>query len=111
MWWTGEGIWLLVDPTGGPFIDFRWLAEHPRLVSGWSHLITLYLLALPIFIWIRLTRPLVLVTGVVVWISVALVTGWLMFCMGMMVALLPYIGEPPIGSTIQNPQQDSEEDD
>ena len=109
VWWTGEGIWLLVDPTGGPIVDFRWLAQHPRLVSGWSHLITLYLLTLPIFIWMRLTRPLVLAVGMVVWISLALVTGWLMFYLSMMVALLSYVGGG--GLTKQNHQQNSQEDD
>lgn len=90
-WWSGEGIWLAATRPGMALVDFSILTEHPRVVAAWSHLITLYLLAMPVLVWSRLARPLVLAVGVLVWISLALASGWLMFCLAMLVGLLAFV--------------------
>jgi hypothetical protein len=93
VWWTGEAIWLLADRPGGSLVDFTWLANHPQWLGAWSHLVTAYLLAFPILIWNRLARPLLLVWSVAVWISLALVSGQVMLCLTMLVALLAFVEE------------------
>ncbi len=93
VWWTGEAIWLLADRPGGSLVDFTWLANHPQWMGAWSHLVTAYLLTVPILIWNRLTRPLLLVWSVAVWISLALVSGQVMLCLTMLVAMLAFVEE------------------
>lgn len=91
VWWTGEAIWLLAARPGGSLVDFTWLAEHPQWVGAWSHLVTAYLLTFPVLVWNRLARPLLLVCSVVVWISMAMVSGQIMLCLTMLVALLAFL--------------------
>jgi hypothetical protein len=90
-WWSGEGIWLAATRPGMALIDLSILKEHPRIVAAWSHLITLYLLAMPMLVWSRLARPLVLAIGVLAWISLAVASGWLMFCLAMLIGLLAFV--------------------
>ncbi len=97
-WWSGEGIWLAATRPGMALIDFGFLTEHPRVVAAWSHLITLYLLTFPALAWSRLSRPIMLAIGVFVWISLALASGWLMFCLAMLVGLIAFV-EPPDAAT------------
>jgi hypothetical protein len=91
VWWSGEGIWLAATRPGMALVDLSILKEHPRVVAAWSHLITLYLLATPVLVWSRLARPLMLVLGVLVWISLAVASGWVMFCLAMLVGLLAFV--------------------
>jgi hypothetical protein len=90
-WWSGEGIWLAAMRPGMALVDLSLLSEHPRIVAAWSHLITLYLLAMPVLVWNRLARPLVLAVGVLVWLSLALASGWVMFCLAMLVGMLAFV--------------------
>ncbi len=91
VWWTGEAIWLLADRPGGPLVDFTWITRHPQWIGAWSHLVTVYLLVFPVLIWNRLARPLLLIAGLLVWLSLAVVSGQLMLCLTMLVALLAFV--------------------
>ena len=90
-WWNGEGIYLAAMRPGMSLIDPTLLTDHPRIVAAWSHAITLYLLAFPVLVWIRLVRPLVLVLGVAIWLSIAAASGWVMFSLAMLVGLVAFI--------------------
>ncbi|HEX6963581.1 MAG TPA: hypothetical protein VF175_17065, partial [Lacipirellula sp.] len=68
-WWSGEGIWLAAGRPGMPLVDLSGLEDNFRVLAAWSHAMTIYLLAQPIFIWNRLARPLVLALGACVWLS------------------------------------------
>jgi hypothetical protein len=95
VWWSGEGVWLAAARPGMSLVDLSGLADHPRLVSAWSHLITMYLLAFPVLVWIRLARPLLLTVGAVVWISFALASGWVPFCLAMLTGLMAFVERRP----------------
>jgi hypothetical protein len=90
-WWSGEGIWLAAMRPGMSLVDFSFLVNHPRVVAAWSHVITLYALAFPVFAWIRLARPILLAVGVFVWVSLALASGWVMFCLAMLTGLIAFL--------------------
>lgn len=90
-WWTGEGIWLAAMRPDMALVDFTFLTDHPRVVAAWSHLITVYLLTFAVFVWPRLLRPLVLAVGVLVWVSFALASGWIMFSLAMLAGLLAFV--------------------
>ncbi len=102
VWWTGEGVWLLASREGGPLVDFWWLVDYPILIAAWSHLITLYLITFSWLVWHRLSRPWMLALGVVVWSSLAVVSGQTMLCLTMLVGTLAFwkklaveVGLPP----------------
>ena len=90
-WWNGEGIYLAMTRPGMSLLDYTNFTEHPRVVAAWSHLITIYLLTFPALVWNRLARPLVLAVGILVWLSLALATGWLMFAAVMLTGLAAFI--------------------
>jgi hypothetical protein len=90
-WWNGEGIYLAAMRPGMALVDFSFLTDHPRIVAAWSHAITIYLLAFPALVWNRLARPLVLTVGVLLWISIALASGWTMFCLAMLTGLIAFV--------------------
>ena len=93
-WWSGEGIWLAAGRPNMPLIDLSGLADHPRVVAAWSHIITLYLLTMPFVVWLRLARPIVVIIGGFVWLSFALASGWVPFAAAMLTATAAFI-EPP----------------
>ena len=99
-WWSGEGIWLAASRPGMSLVDLSWLADHPRVVAAWSHAMLLYLLAMPVLVWIRLARPLLLAIGVLVWIAFAVASGWLMFSLAMLVGLAAFV-EPTLSAAPQ----------
>jgi hypothetical protein len=90
-WWSGEGIWLAAARPGMPLVDLSGLADNFRVLAAWSHAMTIYLLAQPIFIWRRWARPLVLALGALVWLSFLLASGWIPFCLAMLTGLGSYV--------------------
>jgi hypothetical protein len=96
-WWSGEGVWLAAGRPGMSLVDLSGLADHPRIVAAWSHAITLYLLAFPVLIWSRLARPLLLVVGALAWLSFAVASGWVPFCLAMLAGVAAFI-EPRSGA-------------
>jgi hypothetical protein len=90
-WWNGEGLYLAATRPGMALVDLSFLADHPRVVAAWSHLATIYLLTFAALVWSRWARPLVLAVGFVVWISIAIASGWLMFSLAMLTGLIAFL--------------------
>lgn len=90
-WWNGEGIFLAAMRPGMSLVDLSVLTDHPRIVAAWSHLMTIYLLAMPALVWVRLARPLVLAVGVLVWLAFAVASGWSTFCLAMLTGLMAFV--------------------
>ena len=95
-WGTGEAVWwLLARPQSGMFDTLGFLRDYPKLIAAWTHVIVLFELAFPILVWNRLARPLMLGLALVVWSSLALISGlWVMYAL-LMVACLSFI-EPTL---------------
>ncbi|MEX2175827.1 MAG: hypothetical protein WD872_15795 [Pirellulaceae bacterium] len=90
-WWNGEAIWELLAQTHSRPFDLTWLRDYELLVNFWTHAIVYYQLAFPVLIWNRLARPLLLVLGVAIWLSLALATGLLLFALAMIVGSLAFV--------------------
>ena len=90
-WWSGEGMWLAASRPGASLVDLSWLADHPRLVAAWSHAFVAYLLAMPVFIWKPLARPLLLAAGALLWILFGVASGWVMFALAMLAGLAAFV--------------------
>ena len=94
VWWSGEGIWLAAARPGMPLADFSWLADNHRLAAAWSHAVVIYFLVFPILAWFPLLRLLALVAGLAVWMSLTVVTGWVLFCVTMIIGTLSFLDSP-----------------
>ncbi len=90
-WWAGEGVWWLIARTDSRLVDLTGLAHAPLVVNFWSHAIVAYLFLFGLLAWHRLARPILLVLGVLVWVSLALVTGLVAWCVTMLVASLAFV--------------------
>lgn len=92
-WWSGLGIWWLLAREDSRLADFTWLHATPKLVDLWSHVVVLFELSFPVLIWAPLARPLLLPLAVVIWGSLALLTGDFTFPLVMLIASLSFV--PP----------------
>jgi len=91
IWWDGWGLWFLITRQESRLVDFTWLEASPLAVDFWTHLVVVFELAFPVLIWVPLARPLLLALGLVVWTSLALVTGDILFAMMMCIASLAFV--------------------
>jgi hypothetical protein len=90
-WWTGQAVWYLLAQTHSRPLDLTALRDYPLLVNFWTHAIVYYELAVPVLVWNRLARPIVLAVGAILWLWVILATGLLLFGLTMTVATLAFI--------------------
>jgi hypothetical protein len=91
-WWEGEAVWnLLAQTISRPIDQLARLRPYTFLINAWTHAIVYFELAFPVLIWNRLARPLMIGLGVLVWLSISLLTGMAMFSAAMILASLCYI--------------------
>ena len=90
-WWRGYAIWTLLARSESRLVDLTFLHSQPLLWNAWTHAIVLFELSFAILIWNRTARPLLLLAAVVSWLSLALVTGLVSFCLVMLVANLAFV--------------------
>lgn len=93
VWWLGRAIWGLLGKPDSSLVDLSWLASHEYVLNFWTHGIVLFELSFAVLIWIPLARPILLAVGLLVWLSVAVASGWLLFCALIMLASLSFV--PP----------------
>lgn len=86
-WWEGSAVWWLVTRVDTRLVDLSGLLyDRIKVVNFWTHCVVAYSLAMPILCWHRLARPLLVALGVLVWLPLGLVTGWLTYAALMMIA-------------------------
>ncbi len=98
-WWTGDAVWYLLAQTRSRPFNLTFLRESPFVINAWTHLIVWFEIAFAILIWNRFARPILLILGVAVWLSIAVATGHLMFALSMIAASLAFW---PIGTGDQS---------
>ena len=96
VWWIGTGMWWLATRPESRLADVTWLYQYPLLLDAWTHLVVLFELSFPLLIWNRLARPILLAASVLVWASIALVTGDVPFALMMCVASLAFVSPAAI---------------
>jgi hypothetical protein len=85
-WWTGDAMWFLIAQTHSRPVDLTFLRGAQFLVNAWTHAFIAFEFLFPILIWNRLARPILLAIGLVLWVSLALVSGQLIFSLSLIVA-------------------------
>lgn len=90
-WWNGDAIWGLLAYSESRLIDLTFLHDAEYLLDFWTHLILLFELLFPVLVWNRTLRPLMLGIAVLMWTSMALVTGLVSYSLIMIVASLAFV--------------------
>jgi hypothetical protein len=85
-WWTGEAVWWLIAHSESRLIDLTNLHSTPLLINAWTHAIVFYELSFAVLIWVRDARPLLLLMGLIMWVSLAMLTGLVGFSALMLIA-------------------------
>jgi hypothetical protein len=91
VWWSGEAVWWLIARSESRLVDLTGLSHAMLLIEFWTHGIVAYQLLFGVLVWNRLARPLLLCGGVIVWLSLALITGLVAWCAMMLVASLAFV--------------------
>jgi hypothetical protein len=101
-WWNGEAIWFLIAQTRSRPVNLTFLRSSTFLLNFWAHAIVALEFAFPILIWNRFARPLLLVIGPVLWLSIGIVGGHLLFALAMCAATAAFypFSEESAGRTV-----------
>jgi hypothetical protein len=105
VWWNGLGMWFLITREQSRLVDFTWLAASPLVIDLWTHVVVLFELSFPLLVWIPLARPILLALGLVVWGSLALVTGDVTFALAMCVASLAFVPPALVRACLERSKQ------
>lgn len=86
MWWDGTALWFAAVNYEYQSNDLTWIANYPVLFAGLTHVTVFWETFYCALVWPRWTRPLVLVTAVMVHGGIAVYLGMVTFGTMMIVA-------------------------
>jgi hypothetical protein len=82
-WWEGDALWYLIAQTRSRPINLTFLRASPFVLNAWAHAIVLVECLFPVLVWNRFARPILLVIGPLLWLSLGIVSGHLIFALAM----------------------------
>lgn len=92
MWWPGMATWWIASMPGASLVDLSWLnRDRQFLINFWSHAIVFFELAFPFLVWRPILQPMLVVGAVVIWLSVMVLTGQVLFVLALLTALLSFV--------------------
>ncbi len=105
-WWNGMAIWGTM--TAGEFVvfDFTPIARWPLIINVLTHGSLALELLYPILIWIRITRPLMLLGAVVLHVGIAVMSpGLTEFTLAMLTANLAFMSGAWLRRLVADPDR------
>jgi hypothetical protein len=94
-WWDGNAVWILLAQTESRPLDLTGLRSAGQLgeyaLNFWTHAIVYFELTFAVLIWTRIGRPVLLGLSVVVWLSIIIVTGQLLFGLAMLACSVAFV--------------------
>lgn len=90
-WWHGEAIWWISAQPDSRLVDLTFLRGYPILLNLWTHAVLVGTLFFVVCVWNAWLRPVALATSILVWISLAVVTGNIALSAVMIVANLSFV--------------------
>lgn len=91
VWWNGLGMWWLMTKAESRMVDLTGLHQAQLLINAWTYAVLLWQALMPILVWNRLARPLMLLVNVVMWLLLAPVIGNFPLAAAMIVASLAFV--------------------
>jgi hypothetical protein len=95
-WWQGTAVWWIMARPDSRLVDFTGVSNtgdlaFEYLINFGTHAILLFEACFALLIWNPLARPILLVVGVIYWVGLALISGWISFAVLMLFANLAYV--------------------
>ncbi|HVX10333.1 MAG TPA: hypothetical protein VHC22_04090 [Pirellulales bacterium] len=108
VWWSGLGIWWLIARAESRLVDLTGLHRVPLLINAWTYAVLFWQSLMPILIWNRLARPLMLVLNAVMWILLAPIVGNLPLAAVMIVGSLAFVSPEILRRWVPRPAHRAE---
>ncbi|MDX1964541.1 MAG: hypothetical protein SFX18_15420 [Pirellulales bacterium] len=89
-WWSGIALWGLVTRVDSRWVDLTGIRDYPVLLNFWTHAVVIWELATALVWWPRL-RPLLVALGVILWGSLAVAGGMIVWPAMMIIASLSFL--------------------
>ena len=102
-WWDGSAMWLSIANSEYQTVDLTWMASMPLLLALVTHIIVLFELSYCVLIWNRLTRPVVLLTAVMMHLGIATCLGMATFGLVMLIGNIAFIAPQFILALFRRP--------
>ncbi len=97
-------MWLALANYEYQSIDMTWLGRWPLVINAITQITLLWEISYPVFIWPRLTRPIVLALAIPIHLGIAVCMGMITFGTIMLVANLAFVS-PDIVKSVLGPRQ------
>ena len=99
-WWDGTAMWLSVANLEYQSIDMTWLAHYPLLLNLLTHITIAWEVSYAVFIWPRLTRPIVIALAIPLHLGIACFLGMITFGLVMLIANLAFVSPSLVRAVI-----------
>jgi predicted DCC family thiol-disulfide oxidoreductase YuxK len=99
-WWNGMAIWGTLAAGEFRLFDLTWLAAWPLLLNLLTHAALAFELGYPVLVWVRVLRPLLVTTAIVMHVGVGLTLGLGEFGLAMIAANLAFLPGPWLRSLV-----------
>jgi predicted DCC family thiol-disulfide oxidoreductase YuxK len=106
-WWNGMAIWGTLAAGEFRLFDLTWLAAWPWLLNLLTHFALAFELGYPVLIWVRVLRPLLVTTAIVMHVGIGLTLGLGEFGLAMIAANLAFVSGPWLRSLVAGRSQPS----
>jgi predicted DCC family thiol-disulfide oxidoreductase YuxK len=93
-WWSGFAGWGVVAAGEFRRLDLTWLAAFPLLLNLMTHVGLFLELSYPVLIWVRVLRPLVIVSAALLHVGIDLTLGLTEFGLAMLAGNLAFVSGP-----------------
>jgi hypothetical protein len=84
-------MWWVMAQSDSRIVDFSLLRDYPDLVNLWTHATVSFEIGYALLIWNRQLRPLLVASSLVFWLLLALASGFVTFCLLMVVGNLAFV--------------------
>ena len=92
-WWEGTATWWIMARPEARLLDLTFISRlgSNLPIHAWTYAIVLFELAFAALVWNRLLRPLILALSLVFWLSLAVITGLVPWCLLMLAAGVVFV--------------------
>lgn len=95
-WWDGTALWSVFANPQMVVTDLTWLSQFPLIIVGLTFMTVLFEVYFPILVWVKKTRPWILLAGVGFHLGIALFMSLYSFAVIMMAPYILFVSERDI---------------
>ena len=108
-WWDGTAMWLSLANYEYQTVDVTWLGNWPWLINLMTHITVFWEVTYSVFVWPRITRPIVLLLAIPLHLGIAICMGMITFGVAMLIGNMAFVSPDIVRQILEwnRPQQKS----